>query len=584
MIAQGSDLNYRDADGRSTLYVLALENHQDTATFLLSRGAHVEAADLEGRTPLHVAAWQGHFDMVQLLLNHQANVNAVDNDRRTALQSAAWQGHDRVVNLLLERGAEVDHMCNQGATALCIAAQEGHEEVVRVLLRQQANPNHADQFGRTPVRVALKSGHLSVVRILEDFGATPVSYTKSRSSSSNSSTDMRPPNPTPNSSSVTSPGTTGAVGGGSAAGNGGASVNSTQAAGTTLVVHSSPSDSPESTFDRRKSYQSNNSSKSSSNMTTSTNQSTQSQPQQAKGGEGECLTFTQQLQQCSMGKNRSRPISRVLSPVSEPQSPVQSPPVSPVVEIIKIPSMSISNVAGSGVSKTVEGCGGGIGGVTVTSSGRVCVDLGGGKEVIGGRPISSPNLERNLNMLAPSPVKCASSKPEKISATINIITNPNADMLPTPEEPVWQMHPVPNLKTSRPPPPPPTNYTAISPTTAPALPPRIPLTDSPTKIVMGSAGHTSVPIESRSPELRRKRNGIVTNPKVTKSPGVNNGHYNKLSAADKKNGAAKGSVGNGGSKGFSNIQPNPPGNGRDSSGKAVRPTGLPGPLKKEAPM
>ena len=78
LLAQGADINYRDADGRSTLYVLALENRLDTATFLLDHGAHVEAADLEGRTPLHVAAWQGHFAMVMLLLKHKVRVGGMD--------------------------------------------------------------------------------------------------------------------------------------------------------------------------------------------------------------------------------------------------------------------------------------------------------------------------------------------------------------------------------------------------------------------------------------------------------------------------------------------------------------------------
>jgi hypothetical protein len=32
----------------------------------------------------------------------------------------------------------------------------------------------------------------------------------------------------------------------------------------------------------------------------------------------------------------------------------------------------------------------------------------------------------------------------------------------------------------------------------------------------------------RSPEMRRKRNGIVTNPKITKSVAMN-GHFNKIS-------------------------------------------------------
>ncbi|XP_046331590.1 ankyrin repeat domain-containing protein 50-like isoform X1 [Haliotis rufescens] len=490
LVTEGGNINYKDADGRSTLYVLALENQFNMAQYLLEVGADVESVDLEGRTALHVAAWQGHFEMAELLIMHEADVNAVDNDQRTSLQSAAWQGHEKVVRLLLEKGAHVDHTCNQGATALCIAAQEGHEEVVRVLLKYHANPNHADQFGRTPIRVAMKSGHTSVCKILEDFGAMPVNGTKSRSSSSTSSNETRP--------LTTNPPKGGAI------------------AGHPHPIHSSPSDSPESTFDRRKSYHSNNSSKSSSNLTSSTNQSSQSG--NVTKADGECLTFTQQLQQCSMGKNRSRPISRVLSPVSEPQSPVQSPPTSPVGETPKFP----------------------------TSGGPV-----------------SPSLEHNINILNPSPVKSASLKQEKISATINIITNPNAEIMNSCDEPVWQLNPAhfQNMKRN-------------------LLQQRGIVPDSPTKMVMGQSA-----LHMRSPEMRRKRNGIVTNPNITKSPaavtgqeilkspGVN-GHgqstYNKLSSDTKE------PVSPIHANGFSSI---PSGSSRKGP---QRPNGLS--LKKETPL
>lgn len=58
LLARGADPDATDADGRSTLYVLALENRLDMARYLLERGADAEARDAEGRTPLHVSAWQ----------------------------------------------------------------------------------------------------------------------------------------------------------------------------------------------------------------------------------------------------------------------------------------------------------------------------------------------------------------------------------------------------------------------------------------------------------------------------------------------------------------------------------------------
>lgn len=44
----GADVNKKDADGRSTLYVLALENHLAMAKFFIDPGgADVESTDYE---------------------------------------------------------------------------------------------------------------------------------------------------------------------------------------------------------------------------------------------------------------------------------------------------------------------------------------------------------------------------------------------------------------------------------------------------------------------------------------------------------------------------------------------------------
>lgn len=94
LIKYGCDVNMRDADGRPTLYILALENNVSVAKFLLEHSnINVNLPDNEGelnkilstildflltmgslcffnvgRTPLHVSAWQGHMEMVELLV------------------------------------------------------------------------------------------------------------------------------------------------------------------------------------------------------------------------------------------------------------------------------------------------------------------------------------------------------------------------------------------------------------------------------------------------------------------------------------------------------------------------------------
>lgn len=189
----GCDVNLKDADSRTTLYVLALENKLKIVKYLLEHSnINVNIPDSEGRTALHVAAWQGHLDMVKLLISQgkhdtfiqnyvcsykklffcllgHADVNAMDHDCRTPVHSCAWQGNHEVMEVLLFCGAIPDHACKQGATALGISAQEGHEQCVKFLLDYGANPYKSDHCGRTPIKLAAKSNRNNVLRVLENF-------------------------------------------------------------------------------------------------------------------------------------------------------------------------------------------------------------------------------------------------------------------------------------------------------------------------------------------------------------------------------------------------------------------------------
>ncbi|XP_049883637.1 ankyrin repeat domain-containing protein 50 isoform X2 [Pectinophora gossypiella] len=166
---RGADVDCVDADRRSTLYVLALDNRLAMARHLIVQcRANVAATDAEGRTPLHVSAWQGHTDMVNLLIKvGGAQVDGRDRCRRTALHAAAWRGRGAALRALLQAGADPAAVCTQGATPLGIAAQEGHEECVLWLLQHGADPLQADHCGRTPAKVAWRAGHGNICRLLE---------------------------------------------------------------------------------------------------------------------------------------------------------------------------------------------------------------------------------------------------------------------------------------------------------------------------------------------------------------------------------------------------------------------------------
>ncbi|XP_056145493.1 ankyrin repeat domain-containing protein 50 [Lampris incognitus] len=306
LMRRGADTDVRDAEGRPLLYLLVLEDHLKMAALLVEKGGvPLESRDSEGRTALHVASWQGNVEAVGLLLRHGADSNAQDKEGRPPLHSVAWRGHAEVGQILLEaKGITVDlACCQQGATALSIAAQEGHTNIVAMLLEKGANPDHMDKYGRRPVKVAGKRGHFPIVRLLESYGAKPYPGLLPPSN------PLSPARKSPSSASSGSNGVDGGL------------IVSCLSGGAAATSTSSAS-SPGSTAERFHSMQSSQNSSTCHSLAT-----VQTVP-------ADSLSFTQQIQQHSLPRSRSRP-STLLPPGSSAQGslhrssqrkPKESPP------------------------------------------------------------------------------------------------------------------------------------------------------------------------------------------------------------------------------------------------------------------
>ncbi|KAL2081407.1 hypothetical protein ACEWY4_023260 [Coilia grayii] len=286
LMRRGADTDVRDAEGRPLLYLLVLEGRLDMAALLMEKGGvPLESRDSEGRTALHVATWQGNTRALALLLGRGADPNARDSEGRTPLHSVGWRGHVEAGRLLLEaRGSMVDLACHQqGATALSIAAQEGHGEVVAMLLQKGANPDHIDSYGRSPVKVAGKRGHFDIIRLLESYGAKPYPGLLPLVSSGNPGLSQTS---TVKTQSSASSGSTGE----------GRGAMGTSYPGASSASSASASCSPASTAERFHSIQSSQTSSSTCHSLATV----QTVP-------ADSLSFTQQIQQHSLPRCRSRP-------------------------------------------------------------------------------------------------------------------------------------------------------------------------------------------------------------------------------------------------------------------------------------
>ena len=100
----GADVNARDNDDWTPLYLAAMYERLDFAQMLLEHGAAINTRTTDdGETPLHRASGRGNVDVVRLLLEHGADPNIPDSDGKTP-SALAWR-HE-IVHLLSDYGAK----------------------------------------------------------------------------------------------------------------------------------------------------------------------------------------------------------------------------------------------------------------------------------------------------------------------------------------------------------------------------------------------------------------------------------------------------------------------------------------------
>jgi ankyrin repeat protein len=149
-------LENRNNLGQTVLYEAVGHNQLEIAELLLANGADVNARDANGNTPLIQAmSVYNHDTMVRLLLAKRADVNLADKWSMTALCYAARQGQVADAKVLIANDANVNFAgtIRPGGTPLYFAVIGTHTEMVELLLANGADPNH-EVLGRTPLDYA----------------------------------------------------------------------------------------------------------------------------------------------------------------------------------------------------------------------------------------------------------------------------------------------------------------------------------------------------------------------------------------------------------------------------------------------
>jgi serine/threonine-protein phosphatase 6 regulatory ankyrin repeat subunit B len=167
------DVNERDADGRTVLYLsIAKEKNPKITEFLLQNGADVNSEKPEYLS-LHQAIITHNDIAFNLILNGNNIINQQDNERNTALHIATKNEYFAVMKVLIQKGAHINMKNNEGQTPLHIAVSKKYFAGMEFLLLNGANVNKKNRRGQTALHIASELGYDVGVELLLDNGADP---------------------------------------------------------------------------------------------------------------------------------------------------------------------------------------------------------------------------------------------------------------------------------------------------------------------------------------------------------------------------------------------------------------------------
>ncbi|XP_017100395.2 protein TANC2 isoform X6 [Drosophila bipectinata] len=172
LLSRGAQIDARNRQGYSALWLAVKEGHWSVVEQLLQRGALLdEPLGQSRKTPLMIAAEEGHLELVELLIARGAYLEAQDHEGFTALSWACLRGHLSATKTLIENGCNRHHEDHNGRTALDLAAYQGAAGLVLYLLEQGGNLEHIDVHGMRPLDRAIACRNIQAVQVFLRKGA-----------------------------------------------------------------------------------------------------------------------------------------------------------------------------------------------------------------------------------------------------------------------------------------------------------------------------------------------------------------------------------------------------------------------------
>ena len=173
IVSTGADVNARNKDGDSVLYLATQKNMKNAGELLIDKGADIFATNMQNYSPLRLALEEGGD--VQDWIITSRTMNMTDGSGNTPLHYASEWKLDGAVRSLIEKGAKINATNANGETALFSAVKADSPSTINVLAENgivtDARDNLTrDHLGNTPLHSAGRWNALNAAQTLLSFG------------------------------------------------------------------------------------------------------------------------------------------------------------------------------------------------------------------------------------------------------------------------------------------------------------------------------------------------------------------------------------------------------------------------------
>lgn len=178
LIDAGANINARNNNGNTPLYLAVLHERPEVRDFLIQKGAELDKGRDDGWTPLIKAVYDGNVAAVKALAAAGANLDTKEEDGWSPLHFTANdpsngnRDHDAdIARILIGAGADLERRNATGRTPLHLAIGNQRAQIRDILLRAGANPDTRKENSWTPLMDAVYTGNQEAVKGLVEAGA-----------------------------------------------------------------------------------------------------------------------------------------------------------------------------------------------------------------------------------------------------------------------------------------------------------------------------------------------------------------------------------------------------------------------------